>query len=44
MDVVALALDVHHALDAGGIAHAFGGALAFGYDAETRATVDVSVT
>lgn len=44
MDVVALALDVHHALDGGGVAHAFGGALAFGYYAETRATVDVDVS
>lgn len=44
MDVVALALDVHDALEAGGIAHAFGGALAFGYYAETRATVDVDVS
>jgi hypothetical protein len=44
MDVVALALDVHRALDAGGVAHAFGGALAFGYYAETRATVDVDVS
>lgn len=44
MDVVALALDVHRALDGGGVAHAFGGALAFGYYAETRATVDVDVS
>lgn len=44
MDVVGLALDVHRALDEGGVAHAFGGALAFGYYAETRATVDVDVS
>lgn len=44
MDVVGLALDVHDALDGGGVAHAFGGALAFGYYAETRATVDVDVS
>jgi hypothetical protein len=44
MDVVGLALDVHGALDGGGVAHAFGGALAFGYYAETRATVDVDVS
>jgi len=44
MDVTVLALEVHEALVAGGVPHAFGGALAFGYYAETRATVDADVS
>lgn len=44
MDVTVLALEVHGALVAGGVPHAFGGALAFGYYAETRATVDADVS
>jgi hypothetical protein len=34
---------LHHALDAAGIAHAFGGALALAYYAEPRATIDIDV-
>ena len=34
---------LHHALEHGGIAHAFGGALALAYYAEPRTTVDVDV-
>lgn len=44
MNVVALTLDVHRAFDLGGVPHAFGGALAFGYYAETRATNDADVS
>lgn len=44
MDVTILALEVHGALDHGRVPHAFGGALAFGYYAETRATVDADVS
>ena len=34
---------LHQALDAAGIAHAFGGALALAYYAEPRATIDIDV-
>ena len=34
---------VHNALDAAGVPHAFGGALALAYYAEPRATIDVDV-
>lgn len=34
---------VHRTLDAAGVAHAFGGALALAYYAEPRATVDIDV-
>ena len=34
---------LHHALEHGGVAHAFGGALALAYYAEPRTTVDVDV-
>lgn len=44
MDVTILALQVHGALDDGRVPHAFGGALAFGYYAETRATIDADVS
>lgn len=44
MDVTILALEVHGALDDGDVPHAFGGALAFGYYAETRATIDADVS
>lgn len=44
MDVTLLALEVHDALEHGHVPHAFGGALAFGYYAETRATVDADVS
>src|SRR5438105_8145076 len=34
---------LHQALDAAGIAHAFGGALALAYYAEPRATIDIDL-
>lgn len=43
MDFVELIVSVHEHLDRGGIAHAFGGALALGYVAEPRGTVDIDV-
>lgn len=43
MNLVDLVLDVDHHLDAGGIPHAFGGALALAYVAEPRGTVDIDV-
>ena len=43
MDFVDLIVAVHDHLDAGGISHAFGGALALGYVAEPRGTVDIDV-
>ena len=43
MDFVELIVSVHEHLDQGGIAHAFGGALALGYVAEPRGTVDIDV-
>jgi hypothetical protein len=43
VDLVDLIVAVHDHLDAGDIAHAFGGALALGYVAEPRGTVDIDV-
>lgn len=43
MDFIELIVSVHDHLDRGGIAHAFGGALALGYVAEPRGTVDIDV-
>jgi hypothetical protein len=43
MDFVELIVSVHDHLDQAGIAHAFGGALALGYVAEPRGTVDIDV-
>lgn len=43
MDFVELIVSVHAHLDGAGIAHAFGGALALGYVAEPRGTVDIDV-
>lgn len=43
MRLVELVLDVHRHLDAGGVPHAFGGALALAYVAEPRGTVDIDV-
>jgi hypothetical protein len=43
MDFVDLIVEVHDHLEAGRIGHAFGGALAFGYVAEPRGTVDIDV-
>ncbi len=43
MDFVDLIVAVHDHLDAGWVSHAFGGALAFGYVAEPRGTVDIDV-
>jgi hypothetical protein len=41
--LVDLVVDVHRQLDAGGVPHAFGGALALAYIAEPRGTVDIDV-
>lgn len=41
--MVTFVLEVHHALSAAGLSHAFGGALALAYVAEPRGTVDVDV-
>lgn len=43
MTVVDTVLEVHEVLDAAGVAHAFGGAIALEYIAEPRGTVDVDV-
>ncbi len=43
MDLVDLIVAVHDHLDAAEIPHAFGGALALGYIAEPRGTVDIDV-
>lgn len=43
MGLVELVLAVHAALDRAEVSHAFGGALALGYIAEPRGTVDVDV-
>ena len=43
MDFVTLIVRVHRQLDKAGISHAFGGALALGYVAQPRGTVDVDV-
>ncbi len=43
MDFVGLIVAVHDHLDRAGISHAFGGALALGYVAEPRGTVDIDV-
>jgi hypothetical protein len=43
MDFVELIIAVHDRLDAAGLPHAFGGALALGYVAEPRGTVDIDV-
>lgn len=43
MDFVDLIVTVHGRLDDVGISHAFGGALALGYVAEPRGTVDIDV-
>lgn len=43
MSLAALVIDVHQTLDAAGIPHAFGGALALDYIADPRGTVDVDV-
>lgn len=43
MDFVALCVAVHDHLEAAGLPHAFGGALALGYVAEPRGTVDIDV-
>lgn len=43
MSLVDLVIAVHGALDAAGLPHAFGGALALAYVAEPRGTVDVDV-
>ncbi len=42
-DLVDLIIEVHGALDAASISHAFGGALALAHVAEPRGTVDVDV-
>jgi hypothetical protein len=42
-DFVDLIVAVHDRLDEGGLAHAFGGALALGYVATPRGTVDIDV-
>jgi hypothetical protein len=43
MDFVGLIVAVHHHLDGAGVSHAFGGALALGYVATPRGTVDIDV-
>ena len=43
MELVELVLRVHTALDRAGVSHAFGGALALGFVAAPRGTVDVDV-
>ena len=43
MSLIDLALRVHEHLDVAGIPHAFGGALALGYVAEPRGTVDIDL-
>lgn len=43
MDFVDLILEVHDQLDAAGVRHTFGGALALAYVAEPRGTVDIDV-
>ncbi len=43
MDFVSLIVAVHHHLATAEIGHAFGGALALGYVAEPRGTVDIDV-
>lgn len=43
MSLVELILAVHRALGGAGVSHAFGGALALGYVAEPRGTVDIDV-
>lgn len=43
MDFVVLIVSVHDHLDGAGIGHAFGGALALGYVAEPRGTVDIDI-
>lgn len=43
MTLVELVLQVNHHLDGARVSHAFGGALALGYIAEPRGTVDVDV-
>lgn len=43
MDFVELIVAVHDHLEVAGISHAFGGALALGYVAEPRGTVDIDV-
>lgn len=43
MTLVDLVLQVSHHLDGAGVSHAFGGALALGYIAEPRGTIDVDV-
>ena len=43
MDFVELIVAVHDHLSTAGLPHAFGGALALGYVAEPRATVDIDV-
>lgn len=43
MSFVELVIEVHDTLAGHGMAHAFGGALALGYAAEPRGTVDVDV-
>lgn len=43
MEFVALIVAVHDQFDEAGIVHAFGGALALGYVAEPRGTVDIDV-
>lgn len=43
MEFVALIVAIHHRFDRADIVHAFGGALALGYVAEPRGTVDIDV-
>lgn len=43
MNLVAFVIEVHDVLERGGLAHAFGGALALAHVAEPRGTVDVDV-
>lgn len=43
MDFVGLIVEVHTHLDRAEVSHAFGGALALGYIAEPRGTVDIDV-
>lgn len=43
MSLIQLVLAVHDRLDAAGLPHAFGGALALAYVAEPRGTVDIDV-
>jgi hypothetical protein len=43
MSFTEVVVEVHEALEAAGVGHAFGGALALAYYAEPRATVDIDV-